>query len=92
MVLMMVYQICRGIRFIIINGDLVCSTIKGIYVFNKKSVRFEKYKGFGELYYQRTHKIRNIYIKEDNEYWIVAIDQGTNNEYIEKISVVKIEL
>ncbi|MBI9055432.1 MAG: SpoIIE family protein phosphatase [Bacteroidales bacterium] len=70
-----------------INGDIVCSTIKGLYVLNVKADQFEKYKGFGEKYFNSKDEIVSIDAKNDNEFWIVLKNSRTNVEYIENLKI-----
>ncbi|PLX17381.1 MAG: hypothetical protein C0597_07055 [Marinilabiliales bacterium] len=70
-----------------LNNQIICATKKGVYYFNVKNERFEKYEGFGEKYFKNDDEIRVISIKNENEIWIVSIDKQTGFEYIEKISI-----
>ena len=70
-----------------INGEVLCSTLQGLYCLNKKNNLFEKYKGFGEEYFQSNHQVKNIYFDTENELWIVLTDPVSNIEYIEKLTI-----
>ena len=70
-----------------IQGAIVVSTAKGLYYFNSKSKKFEKYKGFGEKYYTSEHEVKSIYFEKDNEYWVVLVNSATKKEYIEKVII-----
>jgi len=70
-----------------INGDIVCATVKGVYVYNKEINKFEKYKGFGEKYFKSQDEIVSIDAKNNNNYWIVLKNNKTNIEYVENLKI-----
>ncbi|MCK5028522.1 MAG: SpoIIE family protein phosphatase [Bacteroidales bacterium] len=70
-----------------INNDIIIITQKGLFYYNSKTDKFEKYKGFGEKYYSSDHEIRSIFFEKSNEYYVILVNPGTNLEYIEKVSI-----
>ncbi|MDA3954033.1 MAG: SpoIIE family protein phosphatase [Bacteroidales bacterium] len=75
------------VKVFFINNQLVCGTQKGLYSFNSETEKFEKYKGFGEKYFNNSDKINGVYIKNEHEYWITLVDAKTGNDYIERINI-----
>ncbi|MBU8893765.1 MAG: SpoIIE family protein phosphatase [Bacteroidales bacterium] len=70
-----------------VNGAIIVATIKGLFNYNNKTDKFEKYSGFGEKYYSSEHEVQSISFENKNEYWVVLLNPETNLEYIEKITI-----
>lgn len=71
------------------DNQIVCATQKGLYNYNEKTNKFEKYKGFGEKYFENNDKVKSIDFEKKDEYWIVLSNSVTNYEYIEKLVITQ---
>jgi len=79
-----------GNKTIFINNDIIISTNKGMYLFDKQNDTIIKYPGFSKKYLTRTDRISNIIRQNDSILWIVSQEskEGVsqeNFEYVEKI-------
>ncbi len=73
-----------------INNDLLITTNKGLYYFDKKNDTILKYPGFNKIYLNRTDRISNITRQNDSILWVLSQHhQGVTTEetleYVEKI-------
>ncbi|MEE4196239.1 MAG: SpoIIE family protein phosphatase [Bacteroidales bacterium] len=73
-----------------INNDLIISTNKGMYFYEKQKDSIVRYPGFSKIYLTRRDRISNIISQNDSILWIVsqeAVEGASqeNFEYVEKI-------
>ncbi len=74
-------------RVYVIDDQIVVCTKKGVYYYNIDEDSFEKYQGFGEKYFNSNDEVKYIEKVSDKEYWIIAVDQNTSVEYLDKITI-----
>ncbi len=77
----------KNIRAYAIGYQIVVCTKKGVYYYSIDKDRFEKYQGFGEKYFNSNDEVKYIEKVSDKEYWIIAVDQNTGVEYLDKITI-----
>ncbi|MFP4024634.1 MAG: SpoIIE family protein phosphatase [Thiohalospira sp.] len=75
-----------------INDDLIISTNKGLYHFDKKNDTIVKYSGFNKKYLYRTDRVTNIIRQNDSIVWVFSQHPqggvtGESLEYAEKIII-----
>jgi len=75
-----------------ILNDIVITTNKGLYYFNKQNDTIVKYSGLNQRYLNRTDRISNIISQNDSVLWVFSqkVQEGVREEkkeYVEKIVV-----
>ncbi|OFX82262.1 MAG: hypothetical protein A2W99_09400 [Bacteroidetes bacterium GWF2_33_16] len=73
-----------------INNEIIITTREGIYYYDQNTDSIMKYKGFGEILYNRNDFISRLRMENDSIFWILSkqankYSNDNNLEYIEKI-------
>ena len=73
-----------------VNNDIIITTNKGLFTYDKLNDTISKYSGFAKKYLHRNDRISNIFEQNDSTFWIFSqypkeSNPGVNIEYVEKI-------
>ncbi len=74
-------------RTYFINNSVLTATSNGIYQYNETKNTFEKYKGFGEKYFESNDPVSRIECLNNNDYWIILKEDGKEYESVNNLKI-----